>query len=88
MNPDNVSNSLGNWEVFELVCEKDESAVADPSICLIDNAALICNFHGANILVTFEALMRELGIQYGSIKVAFVGATAFIKITINVRAFA
>ena len=87
MNPDNVSNSLGNWKVFELVCKKNKGAVANPSVCLIDNAAWISDFHGANTLVTFETLVRELGIQYGGIKVHFVCAIAFIKLTINVRAF-
>jgi hypothetical protein len=62
VNSDDVSDSLADGQVVELVREQAEGNILDLAV-LRDRAALVCNFHRADIPVSFLRSMWEGGVQ-------------------------
>jgi hypothetical protein len=71
MDSDDISNSLGNRQIFELIGKEHQSAEIYGSIFFVDLAALIGYFERKHVLFRFKALVWKLSIQNDSIKVQF-----------------
>lgn len=71
MDPNDVSYSLWNWQIFKLICEEDQSTEIYGAIHSVDRAALISYLQGKDVLLRLKALVRELGIKNNSVEMQF-----------------
>ena len=71
MHSDDVTNTLTDGEVFELLSKEHESAVFDDSL-LIDRQRLVSNLHRADVPIALVGLVRKGAVEDDCVEVVAV----------------